>query len=131
MCVNLKKSDDLEEFNIELYKSRADIIRQTVAQVEKDFGMFGIPVMFTGNTEMAYAEMFSQLNIHISDLLQHNFGKLSALLYQIDLGEDKIVEAGREHSDWGLPEVITELVIHRELKKVLLRNYFKNQKSGE
>jgi hypothetical protein len=121
----------LEDFNIELYKTQSEIVRQTVAQVEKDFHMFGLDVGFSGNTEMAYQEMFIQLNRHIQHLLESDYGKLSALLYQIDLGETKIIDASQEHPDWVLSEVITELVIHRELKKVLLRNYFKKQKEGK
>jgi hypothetical protein len=121
----------VEDFNLELYKTRTEVIRQTVAQVEKDFMMFGLEIGFSGNTEMAYNELFVQLSFHIHQLLQTDYGKLSALLYQIDLSESKIVTASREHPDWGLADVVTELVIHRELKKVLTRNYFKNQKEGK
>lgn len=120
----------MENFNIEPYKNRTEIIRQTVAQIEKDFNMFGMDIAFSGNTEMAYQEMFVQLQHLIFQLMDSNHGKLSALLYQIDLGEAKIVEASMEHPNWSLAEVITELVIHRELKKVILRNYFKNQKEA-
>lgn len=121
----------MEQFDLELYKTRAEVIRQTVAQVKKDFAMFGMEVEFTGSTDLAYSELFTQLSEHIGRLLQTDYGKLSALLYQVDLSERKIIEAVTAHPDWSHADVITELVIHRELKKVLLRNYFKNQKSQE
>jgi hypothetical protein len=120
----------LENFDIELYKTRSEVIRQTVAQVVKDFAMFGIDIEFTGNTEMAYDELFIQLSQHIHRLLETDYARLYSLLYQVDLGEQKILDSVREHPEFSFAEVITELVIHRELKKVLLRNYFKNQKSG-
>ena len=116
----------MEPFDIELYKTQELIIRQTVEQVKKDFTMFGIDVDFTGDTTMAYDEMFYQLSLHIATLLEEDPHRLSALLYQVDLGENKIAEAGVKHPEWTLPELITELVIHRELKKVLIRNYYKN-----
>lgn len=103
------------------------MIRQTVAQVVKDFAMFGMDVQFTGNTEMAYHELFGQLSGHIAHLLESDSHRLSALLYQVDLGERKIAEASAIHPDWNLPDVIAELVIHRELKKVLFRNFYKPQ----
>jgi hypothetical protein len=116
----------LESFDIELYKTKTEIIRQTVEQVKKDFTMFGMDIDFTGNTDMAYDEMFNQLGYHVSRLLEIDPHRLSALLYQVDIGENKIMEASTLHTEWTLTEVITELVIHRELKKVLIRNYYKN-----
>jgi hypothetical protein len=116
----------LETFDIELYKTKTEMIRQTVEQVIKDFTMFGMDVEFTGHTDMAYPEMFRQLSSHVSHLLEIDPHRLSALLYQVDLGENKIMEASSLHPEWTLPEVIAELVIHRELKKVLTRNYYKN-----
>lgn len=121
----------MENFDIELYKHRSEVIRQTVVQVVKDFAMFGIDVDFTGNTEMAYSELFIQLSTHIHRLLETDYGKLYALLYQVDLSERKILDSVIEHPEYSYAEVITELVIHRELKKVLLRNYFKTQKNGQ
>jgi len=121
----------LEQFDLELYKTRTEVIRQTVAQVEKDFAMFGLEVEFTGSTDLAYSELFAQLSEHIGRLLQTDYGKLSALLYQVDLSERNILEAVATHPEWSHEDIITELIIHRELKKVLLRNYFKNQKAKE
>jgi hypothetical protein len=121
----------LENFDIELYKTRSEVIRQTVAQVVKDFSMFGMDVEFTGSTQMAYNELFMQLSRHIQRLLETDYGKLASLLYQVDLSERKILDAVTDHPEHSYAEVIAELVIHRELKKVLLRNYFKNQKSGK
>lgn len=117
----------MELFDIEPYKHKSDIIRQTVQQVQKDFGMFGFEVTFSGNAEMAYEEMFRQLSVHIVHLLENDYHKLASLLYHIDLGEDKIAGASVEHPEWGIADIVTELVIHRELKKVLMRNYFKQK----
>lgn len=116
----------METFDIEVYKTRTEVIRQTVEQVKKDFTMFGMDIEFTGNTDMAYEEMFFQLSGYIADLLETDPHRLSALLYQVDLGENKVMDSSALHPELTLAEVITELVIHRELKKVLIRNYYKN-----
>jgi len=116
----------LESIDIEIYKTKTEVIRQTVDQIIKDFTMFGMDIEFTGNTDLAYEEMFHQLAAHVSRLLEIDPHRLSALLYQVDLGENKVMESSVLHPEWSLHEVITELVIHRELKKVLIRNYYKN-----
>lgn len=116
----------MKPFDIELYKTKTEVIRQTAEQVKKDFAMFGMDVDFTGNADLAYEEMFIQLSTHVSNLLEIDPHRLSALIYQVDLGENKITESSSLHPEWSLPEVITELIIHRELKKVLIRNYYKS-----
>lgn len=89
--------------------------------------MFGIPISFSGNTEMAYEEMLGQVSAHVGRLLQYDHHKLTALLYQIDIPQQKILEASEKHSEWSVDLIISELIIHRELRKVVLRNYFKQQ----
>ena len=111
--------------DIETYNEHPEYIRQTVQQLMKDFAMFGIEIEFSGDTDLAYREMFVQTCDHIEMLLKSNNQKLYALLYQIDLSNTSIITASEEHPEFTLAEVITELVIHRELKKVILRNYFK------
>lgn len=117
----------MEQFDIELYKNKSEIISQTVKQVQKDFGMFGFEITFSGNAGLAYEEMFRQLSVHLTQLIENDYHKLASLLYHIDLGEDKIARASQQHPEWGIADIITELVIHRELKKVLMRNYFRQK----
>lgn len=117
-----------EPFDIEPYKAEEMVIRQTVAQIKKDFGMFGLDIDFPLNFSMAYNDLFINVVYHVDRLFSGNTQKLSALLYQIDIGEKEILEAWQEHPSYTKAEVITELLIYRELKKVLFRNYYKNYK---
>jgi len=117
-----------EPFDIEPFKAEEVVIRQTVAQVKKDFAMFGLDIDFPINFRMVYDDLFRHVMYHVYNLLSGNLQKLAALLYQIDIGEKEIMEAWQEHPDWTKAEVITELLIYRELKKVLFRSYYKNYK---
>lgn len=117
-----------EPFDIEPFKAEQEVIRLTVAQIQKDFGMFGLDVDFPLNMEMVYHDLSRELEYHISALLVRNVQKLSALLYQIDLTEKSIITAWEAHPEYTHAQVITELVIYRELKKVLFRNYYKQYK---
>jgi len=109
---------------IEKSKLNEQIIKETAEQVLKDFAMFGIDIEFPQDLKFAYNELYDQLKIHIIHLLETHPEKLSALLYQIDLDENKMkhpdVEPFHEH-EW-----ISELILEREFMKVLTRHYFRN-----
>lgn len=115
-------------FDIESYKVKEEFIRQTVQQIIKDFAMFGMDVEFPIDMEMVYDNISRQLESHISDLLGRNVQKLMALLYQIDIPEKNILDSWESHPEYTHAQVITELVIHRELRKVIFRNYYKHYK---
>ncbi len=115
-------------FDIEPFKAEEMVIRQTVQQIKKDFGMFGLDIDFPLNFSMVYNDLVRFVGAHIESLLTGNLQKLSALLYQVDIDEKKIVEAWENHPELTRSEVITELLIYRELQKVIFRNYYKNYK---
>lgn len=116
---------DLKNISIEPYRNREEIIRQVAAQIEKDFDQFGLEVQFSGEIHSAYEELFSQLNEHLSHLLDSDYHRLVLLLYQIDVSEKQIIKTELIFPDVPKSELLTELIILRELKKVLIRNYFK------
>nr|WP_320117549.1 hypothetical protein [uncultured Marinifilum sp.] len=116
---------DYKNLSIEPYRNKEEIIRQVAAQVEKDFAQFGLEVQFSGNVNNAYQELYLQLNEHLCDLLDRDYHRLVLLLYQIDLSEKQILNAELKYPDMPKSELLADLVILRELKKVLIRNYFK------
>ncbi len=108
---------------IEKLRMNEQIIKDTALQVIKDFGNFGMEVSFPSDINYAYEALLFQLKIIISDLLERQPEKLSALLYQIDLDENKLKsepELFIEH------EFISKMILEREFLKVLTRYYFKN-----
>ena len=110
---------------LENYKNKEEIIRLTAEQIIKDFNQFGLEVSFSGVVQYAYNELYEQLLIHIIDLINRNTQKLYSLLYQIDLSENKIRNIYANNPDRQLNEIITEMILERELKKVATRIYFK------
>ncbi|HOI86399.1 MAG TPA: hypothetical protein PLV51_00920 [Lentimicrobium sp.] len=117
-----------EPFDVEPFKAREEVIRQTVDQIRKDFAMFGMDVDFPLSMHMVYDDLFTHLEYHLNGLLTGNTQKLMALLYQIDLPEKDILAAWEAHPELSHAQVIAELVIYRELKKVIFRNYYKYYK---
>lgn len=114
-----RRPEDLSQ-----YHNRIDIIRDTAKQVQKDFEIHGEDIFFSGNPETAYAELYGQLQTIISGLIDENKHKLLSLLYNIDINESIAVEAASEESP---SEAITQLILDRELQKVLTRHYFSRE----
>jgi len=108
---------------IEKYKLNEQIIRDTAHQVIKDFAVFGMEVSFPGNISFAYESLYLQLKEIIAILLEREPEKLSALLYQIDLDENRMKS---EPALFSEHEFISEMILEREFLKVLTRHYFKN-----
>jgi len=114
--------------NVSGLLNRAEIVQETAAQIMKDFGMFGVEITFSGDTNNAYNELHQQLIDQISLLLERNYELLLSVLYQVDITDSEIAKATRELPHYNQVEIIAHQVIVRDLKKVLLRRYFKNHK---
>ena len=73
---------------------------------------------------MAYDELFDQLTETVKALLDENAQKLFSLLYTIDISESSVQKGLREMKDLPVNDALTHLILERELKKVLTREYF-------
>ena len=118
---------NLQNNNIEFFLNKEDIVRETADQIMKDFGMFGIEISFSGNTENAYNELLEQLINQISVYLDRDYSRLMAVLYQVDITEQEIAKAHRELPHYNDLEILAHQVIFRDLKKVLYRRYYKTK----
>jgi hypothetical protein len=107
------------------YINRPELIRQTAEQVIKDFDLFGLKVTFSGNPYEAYEELFEEVLPHIEQLIKSDQQKFLSILYRIDLSEDQIRKGVKEQGNESFAAVVTDLILKRELWKVVLRNHFK------
>lgn len=114
--------------NVSGFLNQAEIVQETAEQIMKDFGMFGVEITFSGDTNNAYNELHLQLIDQISLLLERNYDLLLSVLYQVDITDREIARATSELPHYNQVEIIAHQVIVRDLKKVLLRRYFKSNK---
>lgn len=127
--------------NIAQLLNKEAIIHETIAQIQKDFGMYSINIQFDGNIETAYEQLMYGLTLEVKQLLANDKSKLQSILYRIDLSEKNIKKALQFNSSdnnqtptsnrsltnfENQQQIISYEIIVRELKKVLTRNYFKN-----
>ncbi len=112
--------------NISQYLNRLDLIKDTADQIIKDFDMFGLEVRFSGNTYNAYEELFDQIEPHINKLISTNRSKFMSVLYRIDLSDLQVKKAVEQNASESFSEIITDLIIKRELQKVVIRKHYRN-----
>lgn len=110
--------------DITQYLNRLDILQDTAQQVIKDFGMSGMKVNFSGNPENAYTELFAQVLPHIEKLQKENFQNFYNLMYRIDISEVQIKKAVANTADRSFAEIVTDLILKRELLKVVMRKSY-------
>ncbi|KOH44355.1 hypothetical protein [Sunxiuqinia dokdonensis] len=113
--------------NVDVFLNREDIILDTIAQIMKDFGLFGVEIHFSGHIDDAYHELHQQLVGQVDSLLIHNSDLLMSILYQVDISDRDISCTQADFPRYNQVEVIAHQIIFRDLKKVLFRRYFSAQ----
>lgn len=111
--------------------AREEIIKATANQIIKDFAEFGLDIQFSGETANFYQELFSQMEVHVASLMTNHYSKFLSFLYRIDISNKEIILYENELPGHSQSYVMTELIIHREIKKVLFRTYYSSQNSSK
>lgn len=109
------------------YYNKPEMIKATADQIIKDFEMFGLEIKFSGSSYNAYEELFDQIEPHIQNLIDSNPSKFTSILYRIDLNDMQLKKAVEENSSEPFSVIVTDLIIKRELQKVVIRNHYKGQ----
>ncbi len=116
---------NIQPNNIQNFLDKEEIILETVAQIMKDFGMFGVEIQFSGNIDQAYRELLQQLVKQVETLLINKTELLMSVLYQVDISQKDIAQTQFEFPEYNDVEVIAHQIIFRDLKKVLYKRYFR------
>lgn len=69
-----------------------------------------------------------KLIVFINDLIQNDFQKLAAILYKVDVDENKLKRILKEGGGNDAADIIAKLIIEREMQKLETRRHFKNKK---
>ena len=69
-----------------------------------------------------------KLIVFINDLIQNNFQRLVAILYKVDVDENKLKRILKEDAGTDAGEIIAGLIIEREIQKIETRKKFGSKK---
>lgn len=106
------------------YLNQTEILEATARQVEKDFGMSGMEIGYSGSGFRVYDELFTRILPFIEKLLTQNANGFYALMYRIDISEVQIRNALSKDRTRPAAEVLADLILKRELLKVVMRRKF-------
>ncbi|HMK17974.1 MAG TPA: hypothetical protein VK492_07245 [Chitinophagaceae bacterium] len=70
-----------------------------------------------------------RLSTHINFLIQSNFQKLVSILYRVDVSESKLKHLLKENQGFDTANIITDLIIERELQKIRSRQKYRNEEN--
>lgn len=93
---------------------------ELVQQVNKELAI-------TLSEKISMEELHSQLAIHINELILHHFEQLISLLYRIDVSEAKIKSFLSRQTNENAGNIISTLIIERQLEKIKSRQQFRQQ----
>ncbi len=110
------------------FYNRTDLLEKVVEQIKKDFNWFSFNITFKGKEESPYQELYLQILPLIEELLNDDYPKLIAMLYRIDLDEEFLNRKLKESAHSDTDEVITDLIIKRELQKVIIKEVYRSKK---
>lgn len=114
-------------FSPEPYRHDLEVVRDTAEQVIRDFGIWGLEIRFSGNHDTAYGELLSQLIPVLGKMSASDPGAFMALLYRIDVDEQKVRKLGQSINNEEYIVKLSELVLEREFIKVLTRKLFRHR----
>lgn len=115
--------DFLQELN--KHADKAELLRDVAIQIEKDLNRAGIK---TGWVEEEIADsrlIIDNLRDILHTLYETDRGKLSAIMYSVDLSEREISRQLNRPNAREMPEELAILILKRVLQKVVLRKYYK------
>lgn len=116
-------SESLPDINVGLTKP--DLFEKFKIQLKKDFDNCALTSEFCNDLKANNLELIDVLLAQLDIINKKYSGKLNELLYRIDISEHQIKKLSKLNSDKTLNEIIAELIIKRELQKVVYKEFFK------
>lgn len=116
---------DVMQVNDQL--SRQDLFDAFKTQLAKDFEQSNFDADFIKTLEPDYAHIQQEIVRELQHAETKADADLLQLLYRIDISEFKLKKYLREGSNENQLMTIAELIIKRELQKVVIRLYYKNK----
>lgn len=108
---------------IKLHYKNEELVKKTAEQIQKDFQIIGEEISYSGNYIRAYEELYNQLYTIVDYYVNKKFEQFLLLLYRIDIDENIIKNLLHDNSK-NFIEESTQLIIEREFKKVMIRQYY-------
>ncbi len=105
--------------------TKPDLFEKFKNQLKKDFENCSLDSDFCNQINSNFNDLLLSLARQVETISKNFPGKLNELLYRVDISEHQIKKQSRLKPGVTLDEIIAELIIKRELQKVVYKEYFK------
>lgn len=105
--------------------SKPGLFEKFKLQLQKDIEICGCNGEFCTRLKADFNEIANTLKLEIEKINSTSGIKLSELLYRIDVSETQIKDKSKRFPKKHINEIISELIIKRELQKIVYKEYFK------
>jgi hypothetical protein len=116
---------EISNTEIATFLNKELIVEDLINQIKKDLGMYGVDFILPQSSKISYLELLKSLVHNIEPLFKEDKNRLFSILYRVDISEKDLEFAGKELPDYNQIEIVAHQIIKRELKKVLIRKYYK------
>lgn len=114
--------DFLAELN--KHSNKAQLLNDVALQLEKDLNRSGIQTGWTADELADPVRVIENLRDILHTLYETDRGKLSTIMYSVDLSEREISRQLNRPNAREMPEELAVLILKRVLQKVVLRSYY-------
>lgn len=109
-----------------IFDNRAQIVADTLGQIEKDFMMQGLEISLNSQS-VQYGDIHNLLVSQLEQIKLIEDYRLPALLYQLDLDQADISMKLRSSNPSNIYDVLAQNIIKRCFEKVCWRHQFKSR----
>ncbi|MND43660.1 hypothetical protein D3C80_344570 [compost metagenome] len=113
--------------NIDQAKLEKKLLSGLISQLEKDFNDISVQLDLSNLPDTFYDELKSRLMPVVKALMETKPDKFFNLLYRIDIPEVQTKKVLMDDLTIPPAEKFTEMILERELKKVVIKYYFANR----
>ena len=117
----------MSELQLEQYFNNRRIIDATMRQLEKDFSLDVDSVQLKDYQGNLFEQLFDVVYPIINKLITINYQQFLNILYRIDVNELKLKQEMAKVDANQYSEVVTRLVLQKELQKVIIRNIYSKE----
>jgi hypothetical protein len=117
--------DELPDINAGI--SKPDLFEKFKAQLQKDFEFCNLDGTFAIDIIPDFDRILKVVHSEVEKINRVSSGKINELLYRIDISEAQIKKAINSAPDSELTKIISELIVKRELQKIIIKEHFKNK----
>ncbi len=117
----------MDKDEIEIYFNNQQVIDHLLRQLEKDLEIENNSLTCQFENGNLFEKIHTLILPVVEKNIQQNYGNFISKLYRIDVSEQKISDALKNKSSSDYADVITKLILQKEMQKIITRLVYANR----